>query len=68
MEESKKSQNKYCLSKKQRKFIGDWCQYQLDNYSLEALYMQLITRKVAHNNMIIKFINISYITKFLYIN
>ena len=39
----------------------------MNNY--QANLMQLITtRKVAHNHMIIKLINISYITKFLYIN
>ena len=68
MEESKKIQYKYCLKLKNREILKGvgvnvsliiihWKPYAANN-----------NKKIAHNHMIIKVINMSYMTKFFDIN
>ena len=68
MEESKKSQYKYCLIVKNREILkgsGVNVSWIIIHWKPYATYNN---KKVPHNHMIIKLINISYITKFYYIN
>ena len=67
MGESKKSQYKYYLIVKN----GEILKGAGVNFSLIMIhwkpYATYNNKKVPHNHMLIKLINISYITKFLYI-
>ena len=67
MEESKKSQYKYCLIVKNSEIVkGAGVNVSLIIIHLKP-YATYNNKKVPQNHMMIRLINISYITKFLYI-
>ena len=59
--------HKYCLIVKKREILkGVRVNVRLIIIFIGSIMQLITTRKLAHNHMIIKLINIAYVTKFLY--